>query len=710
MKKTLITLTLLLGGTLGVFAQKGNIGFVYPCGAKQGTTVEVTVGGQNLSRATGILVSGEGVTGELIPAPKGQKPRKRKSRNIGEEDNLQLADQVRFRLTVDKNAALGMRDLRLVLPNGMSNRLYFEIGQLPDVLENAREKLSGEADRLPVTFNGQIMRSDVDRFRFHARKGQRLVLQGKGRVFVPYMADAVPGWFQPVMHLYDADGKEVAFNDDYTFHVDPVIFYEVPRSGDYFVEIHDGLYRGREDFTYRIDVGELPFVTSVSPAGGPVGVRQTVRLEGWNLKSEKLRINPSEEGILSYSTVGKGGLRSNAFLFRADRFEEADTRGLEANLSRHKAWEIASGQAVNGVISAPMQEHWYIVCARTRQPLHLEVFSRRVGSPADLRMTLFDWSGKVIADVDDVEDPGDYMATHFADPSISRRLEQGRNYLVRIVEAQGHYGPDYSYRLCVSPSKPDFSLSLEPATFSVPEGGTGMFNVILTRKQNFGGAVDLHLEGLPKGYKVSGNRIDAGARRTIVTVTAPEGAEHKAFQPVVVGVAPARGNNEDIRREGRPVESMMQAFYYTHLMPIDEFRMEVGERIPVQLLVEPVSQPLALSRTEKTPLRVRVIRREGFDKPVTLMLRSSEGGVKAEAVVVPENADSGVLEVNLTAKNWKDRTTRLVVYGVVKGSSSRIAGKARNAYVASVTAYAPAFDALMPGTGIKPQPKSKKNK
>ena len=35
--------------------------------------------------------------------------------------------------------------------------------------------------------------------------------------------------------------------------------------------INDAIYRGREDFVYRVTVGELPFVTSIFPLGRPRG-------------------------------------------------------------------------------------------------------------------------------------------------------------------------------------------------------------------------------------------------------------------------------------------------------------------------------------------------------------------------------------------------------------------------------------------------------
>ena len=71
--------------------------------------------------------------------------------------------------------------------------------------------------------------------------------------------------------MYDAKGKELAYDDDYRFHPDPVLFFKVPEDGQYVIEIKDAIYRGRPDFVYRIAIGELPFITSIFPLGGRAG-------------------------------------------------------------------------------------------------------------------------------------------------------------------------------------------------------------------------------------------------------------------------------------------------------------------------------------------------------------------------------------------------------------------------------------------------------
>src|SRR5262249_3311269 len=138
---------------------------------------------------------------------------------------------------------------------------------------------------LPAVLNGQMMPGAADPWRFHALKGQRLVAAAAARELIPYISDAVPGWFQAVITLRDAKGRELQTAGCYRFHPDPVMYYEVPEDGDYTLDIHDSIYRGREDFVYRVTAGELPFVTSVFPLGGKAGARTPVELLGWNLPS-----------------------------------------------------------------------------------------------------------------------------------------------------------------------------------------------------------------------------------------------------------------------------------------------------------------------------------------------------------------------------------------------------------------------------------------
>ena len=147
-----------------------------------------------------------------------------------QQSNRQLAEMVLIEVTIDADAPLGERELRLKTSTGVTNPVVFQVGHLPEIRElepndqQAYPKLPGLPEEviapkdkpldLPILLNGQIMPGDVDRFRFRARKGQQLVMEACARRLIPYLADAVPGWFQATLALYDTKGNEVAFRTE----------------------------------------------------------------------------------------------------------------------------------------------------------------------------------------------------------------------------------------------------------------------------------------------------------------------------------------------------------------------------------------------------------------------------------------------------------------------------------------------------------------
>ncbi len=85
---------------------------------------------------------------------------------------------------------------------------------------------------LPAVVNGQMTPGTADQYRFQAKRGQHLVVAASARELIPYVSDAVPGWFQAALTLRDAQGKELASADHFLFHPDPLIDYEIPSDGD----------------------------------------------------------------------------------------------------------------------------------------------------------------------------------------------------------------------------------------------------------------------------------------------------------------------------------------------------------------------------------------------------------------------------------------------------------------------------------------------
>ena len=296
-----------------------------------------------------------------------KKLNRARSEFMRRETQPALADSVTVEITLAADAEPGRRELRVETPRGVSNPLAFYVGRLPEFVEQESEPTFEPQDflegrirypprtetpiTLPAVVNGQIIPREpymlhysserftpgaADRFRFTARKGQQLVIAASARELIPYLPDAVPGWFQATLALYDAKGRQVAYDDDYRFHPDPVLFFKVPEDGQYVVEIKDAIYRGRPDFVYRITLGELPYITSVFPLGAPAGAAPLSRLSGWNLPTDTLTIDARDmtPGLHPLS-VRKGEMISNTMPFSVDTLPEClDTEPNDATPSR----------------------------------------------------------------------------------------------------------------------------------------------------------------------------------------------------------------------------------------------------------------------------------------------------------------------------------------------------------------------------------------
>ncbi|RPI26918.1 MAG: hypothetical protein EHM61_10260 [Acidobacteria bacterium] len=493
--------------------------------------------------------------------------------------NAQIAEMVRIEVTIDPAAQPGNRELRLETPAGLTNPLRFQVGLLPEAREvelndpSAPPNLPDEpALELPILVNGQIKPGDIDRFRVKARRGQRLVINIQARQLIPYLADAVPGWFQPTVALYDARGKEIQFADDYRFNPDPVLFYQIPEDAEYEVEIRDSLYRGREDFVYRVVIGEQPFITQMFPLGAQRGAAAQASINGWNLGTNQLTLDttPGEDHIRE-GGVRTGDWLSNPVRYAAD--ETPDCVETEPNDAASSAQQMVLPITVNGRINRPGDADFFKVKGRAGDLLVAEVWGRRLYSPLDSLLRLTDLSGKVLEWNDDHEDKEMGLLTHHADSYLRVRLPVDGVYCVQLTDSQSQGSDAHAYRLYLGPARPDFALRVTPSSLNVFAGGSVALSVHALRKDGFEGEVEVFLKDSPPGFRLSGGKIPAGKEQVRVTLTAPAQPfpEPLAFQ--LEGRARLAG--QTIKRLAIPSEDMMQAFAFRHLVPSAELLVAV---------------------------------------------------------------------------------------------------------------------------------------
>ena len=177
---------------------------VFPPGGKAGQSVEVTIGGSNLETLKSLHSNLPGVHCEQL-------------------------DASRFRMSIPPDATPGLYDLWAVGDNGVSAPRSFSVSnrtESPEAEPNETETAAMPVPR-DVVINGRVEKpTDVDCYRFDAKRGQRVVVECS--------AERIDSRLRAVLEISDASGRRLAVNRDY-FGGDPLIDFRVPADGTYVV-------------------------------------------------------------------------------------------------------------------------------------------------------------------------------------------------------------------------------------------------------------------------------------------------------------------------------------------------------------------------------------------------------------------------------------------------------------------------------------------
>lgn len=682
-------------------------GYVYPAGARVGTTVHVLVGGQFLQGARAAYVSGDGVKATVRdygrpftpkqlgdigrylraivmqklaqatgrpgpPLPKLGNDKTKDELEIPDhpwlrdldkkslkelddlrlilfdkkkQPNTQIGEMLWMDLAVDPKATPGVRELRIETPMGLTNPVRFVVGALPEAIEqepNSLQAVSTPLD-LPVVVNGQILPGDADVCRFKARQGQKLVITADARSLIPYLADAVPGWFQATLTLYDASGRQLAQADDYRFDPDPVLFFAVPQDGEYALEIHDSIYRGREDFVYRVTIAEQPFITSVFPLGGHLGAPTTATVTGWNLPANTVQLDTRRAGDLVVEpALYPGPVPSTRLCYAVDGAPEVVE--AEPNDSASAAQKVTLPQVVNGRIGRPGDTDTFRFDGQANEEIVAEVQARRLGSPLDSLLRLEDPSGHVIEMNDDHVDPSVGLLTHQADSYLSVKLPRAGACTLVLTDTQQHGGEDYAYRLRLGPRQPDFALRVTPSSLKVVAGRSVPLVAHLLRRDGFNGAVDLSVAG-NTGLVLSGGHIAAGQDVVHMTLTAPAQATAAPLSLQFEGRATIGG--QTVTRAAEPAEDMMQAFAYRQLVPSQECMAIVAQPPRWLPVLQVASGPVRIAAGGTAQLQVTAPA-VAFLKSMRLDVQSAPEGLTIRDQSLTAQGISATLEADQT--------------------------------------------------------------
>ncbi len=198
--------------------------------------------------------------------------------------------------------------------------------------------------------------------------------------------------------------------------------------------------------------------------------------------------------------------------------------------------------ALNGVIGKPGDVNQFVFKAEKGHVFDIHCYARRIRSPLDPVMYLGKKGGGAMLGDDDSVVPDSYF--RFQAPETAE-------YVIWLVDQLGKGGPDYAYRIEVTPVAP--SLTMSTAAEQIPLG-TGVMSVAVPRgnrqailiygsRADFGGELNVGVGDLPAG----------------VTVEAPVMAASQPVTPVLFSAKPDAAPGGSLATvTGKPVNEKLK--------------------------------------------------------------------------------------------------------------------------------------------------------
>jgi hypothetical protein len=578
---------------------------VTPVAVQRGKTVEVTVEGQmNFFGVYKVLVEGQGVSAEPA-APTPERPA---------NGPVPVVKSVKLKVTVADDAPLGVREFRVASPLGVSSVGQLVVCEHPVVMESGDNNTRAKANPIPVpcVVHGRIeVAEDVDFFKFHAEAGQTLSFE----VLCARIQDKIHDLQKhadPMLILYDADGRELAANDDF-FFADPYLSRTFAKAGDYFIQVRDAKYDGDPRWVYALFVTDRPHVTHVYPMAGNPG--KTIEVEpvgSAKLTKARVELKVPETPGLQTVTLDVGGGKTNPVPFIVSELPQVLEQ--EPNDTPEQATRIAIPCGINGRIDKPRDLDHYAFKATKGRAIRFEVKARRFGtllqSSLDSVLDVLDGKGNVLATNDD---------TYGKDAMIVFAPPADGDYVLRVRDLNSKGGPTAVYYVEADWARPDFALRCDPDKAMIAPGGATAWFVHVTRSDGFAGPVKVEVKGLPKGVSVNELTIPESMTQGLLVVSAAADAPRDAANVEIVGTATARIDGKDEALTRRCVPNQEIYFPGGGRGRFDVNTQAVAVTDPLDILKVTVAPAeVVLKPGEEVKLEVTVERRADYDKGVSL--------------------------------------------------------------------------------------------
>ena len=528
-----------------------------------GVTVEVTVAGADLDEVGVMSFSHAGITAVQKTTESGGK-------------KTPVANT--FVVTIAKNVPAGLYDARVAGLFGASNPMTFAVTSREVVRESEGNNSFKEADEFALgkTVFGQVNgAADVDYLKFTGKQGQRVV--------VDCQASRVDSSLHAICEVFsriDGRVRQLSFARRQVGH-DPVTDITLPADGEYFIKIYDERFAGSVAHTYLLTAHTGPHIDFVKPAAGVPGTTGTFTLYGRNLPGGQpagvvldrrelqklvvkiavpksttdlslsgIRVEPVSAGLdaFEYALKADNGVSNSVPIYFGTGAMAVET---EPNNTAEKAQKIQVPGDVTGALQNRGDEDIFEFSMKAGQVFWIEVFSQRIGAPADpyliVDMVQVDKDGKEQAPkrMTAVDDNGtNLFANHFDTATVDPvfRLQSAGDATYRVTVRDRNFqsagSSRHVYRLSIRPEERDFRVVVLPFGqntgknsntaqnygIALRKGENFLCRALAFRRDGFNAAIEVTAEGLPKGVVCHGTTIGVGQTSAPLVFTATEDA------------------------------------------------------------------------------------------------------------------------------------------------------------------------------------------
>ncbi len=526
---------------------------VYPAGGRAGESVTIQPVGDNLEGAEGLWFDHPGF---------------RAFRLKGGAMVVAVAPGV----------PVGLHDVRVLGPLGVTNPRAFAVGDRPETAEVEPNDTPATASPLTINSvaNGRSQApADVDFFRFEGKAG--------GRVVLDLAAERLDSPMDATLRVYGPDGAEIAEAHDVRGS-DPVLDLTLPADGAYLAKVHDVTYSGTPDHVYRLTLHDGPWPEAIVPASGVPGTAANFTILGRNMGEAGAPVPADRRPVaITPTTVlapgldfvpswaasrlgaevrlpGPSGLSEPVFLAEA---ADPVTLEREPNDDSAHAQEVALPCDLTGTFGAVGDVDVYRFQAAKGAVWWIEATAQRLGSQADPTFVIQDAPAtgppNIFATGDDLADPG--FGPRFPAATVDAAVRW-------VVPADGIYfvvindlyktsrgDPRLIYRLNIRPERPDFRLFVAPDSAKQPNGltlrvgGRASASLLAARLDGFAGLIRVEARDLPPGVSCDPVVIGPGQFQAPVVFAAADGARPIAGIARLFGRAEGVGPPPGVERE-----------------------------------------------------------------------------------------------------------------------------------------------------------------